>query len=108
MRALREPVEAAGRSWVPEALELAVTATGGYLFLIQLIGTHVWRKSGSSAVLDETAAAEGVARARRQLGQLVHEPALRDLSRTDRTVLVAMAIDDEVSSVRDLGRVSHS
>ena len=32
----------------------------------------------------------------------MHEPALRDLSPTDRTVLVAMAIDDDVSSVRDL------
>ena len=101
-RALREPVEAAGRTWAPEALERAATATGGYPFLIQLIGTHVWRKAGTSTVLDVAAASAGVARARRQLGQLVHEPALRDLSPTDRTVLVAMAIDDDVSSVRDL------
>ena len=102
VRALREPVQAAGRSWTPEALKLAAAATGGYPFLIQLIGTHVWRKSGSSVVLDDAAASAGVARARRQLGQLVHEPALRDLSPTDRTVLVAMAMDNEVSSVRDL------
>lgn len=104
VRALREPVETAGRSWEPEALEFAATATGGYPFLIQLIGTHVWRKAGQSSVLDATAAAAGVARARRQLGQLVHEPALRDLSPTDRTVLVAMAVDDEVSLTRDLAR----
>ena len=32
--------------------------------------------------------------ARRRLGLLVHEPALRDLSGVDRTFLVAMAADD--------------
>jgi len=43
-----------------------------------------------------------VAAAERRLGQLVHEPTLRDLSATDRACLVAMSEDGGPSRVGDL------
>ena len=42
--------------------------------------------------------------AKRKLGQLVHEPALSDLSQVDRTFLVAMAVDDGPSSMADIAQ----
>lgn len=97
-RALREPVEGLGRQWAPEALEYAVSTADGYPFLIQLVGTHVWRKAGSSELLDLDAAKRGCELAQRKIGSLVHEPALNDLSAVDRSVLAAMALDDGPSS----------
>ena len=54
------------------------------------------------AAIDEAAAAAGVQAARRRLGSLIHEPALRDLSEVDRTFLAAMAIDDGPSRMADI------
>ena len=53
-------------------------------------------------MIDETTAAAGVQAARRRLGSLIHEPALRDLSHVDRTFLAAMAIDDGPSKMADV------
>lgn len=47
-------------------------------------------------------AEQGVGQARRKLGQLVHEPALADLSNVDRTFLAHMALDDGPSLIREL------
>lgn len=101
-RGLRQPVEDSGKHWDTAALEAASQATGGYPFLIQLVGTYVWRVAQGAATLTPDHADRGIARARRKIGQLVHEPALQDLSATDRSFLVAMAVDDGVSRTRDV------
>ncbi|WP_083372788.1 ATP-binding protein [Paraoerskovia marina] len=43
--ALADPIEASGRAIDADALELAVEATGGYPYLIQLVGYQVWRRA---------------------------------------------------------------
>ena len=53
-------------------------------------------------MIDDAAAAAGVQTARRRLGSLIHEPALRDLSHVDRTFLAAMAVDDGPSRMADI------
>ena len=50
----------------------------------------------------ESIAAAGVQAARRRLGSLIHEPALRDLSHVDRSFLAAMAVDDGPSKMADV------
>lgn len=97
-RALREPVEAAGWAWTDEALAAARVATGGYPFMIQLVGQYAFRNS-QGGVIEADAVEKGVGDARRRLGELVHEPSLADLSHVDRTFLIAMAQDDGPSRI---------
>ena len=90
---------------------MATTGTGGYPFLIQLVGFWMCKLADTThdqhTLIDEAAAAAGVQAARRRLGSLIHEPALRDLSEVDRTFLAAMAIDDGPSRMADIaGRLN--
>ncbi|MDR1151297.1 MAG: hypothetical protein LBK72_02255 [Bifidobacteriaceae bacterium] len=94
---------ARGRTIGPESLELIARATGGYPFMIQLVGYHVWRKA-SGSIIENSAAVAGIEQARTRLGSLVHAPALQDLSEVDRTFLVAMAHDDGPSKVAEVAR----
>jgi hypothetical protein len=100
-QALREPIEQSGKHIEDQALTAAVEATGGYPFLIQLVGFHVWKQSREGAI-DSDAVRAGVDAARRRFGSLVQEPALQDLSEVDRTFLAAMAADDGPTSVSDI------
>lgn len=92
-----------GRTIEPEALDLIARATGGYPFMIQLVGYHVWRKAGGD-LITTAAAIAGIEQARTRLGSLVHAPALRDLSEVDRTFLRAMSHDDGPSRTADVAR----
>ncbi|WIM71035.1 ATP-binding protein [Corynebacterium suedekumii] len=95
------PVEDIGGRWASDALAVAVSACGGYPFMIQLVGQWSLRFSDGDVVYRE-AADRGVAKAQRKLGQLVHEPALEDLSDVDRTYLAAMARDDGPSRTAEV------
>lgn len=99
--ALEQPVEAVGCSWSDEGLDAAVEACEGYPFMIQLVGHQSFRQKKGDCIDAEVVAA-GADKARRKLGQLVHEPALADLSDVDRTFLAAMAVDDGPSAMADL------
>lgn len=101
-RGFREPIEAAGRSVADEAVQLMVDAADGYPFLLQLIGAQTWRISPRAAEIGPDDARVGIARARRRLATLVHEPALSATSETDRAFLRAMAEDDGPSSMGEL------
>ena len=105
--ALRTPLIDAGYTITEPALQVATTGTGGYPFLIQLVGFWICKlaktmAAGETGLIDETIAAAGVQAARRRFGSLIHEPALRDLSRVDRTFLAAMAIDNGPSKIADV------
>ncbi|MGH3425933.1 MAG: hypothetical protein ACRDO8_14475, partial [Nocardioidaceae bacterium] len=98
----------AGYKITPSALEAATHATGGYPFLIQLIGRGLCR-SADNHQIDDDAVSRGVSWARRRLASLVHAPALQDLSDVDRTFLVAMAADDGPARQQDIaGRLNVS
>ena len=104
--ALRGPLESTGHGITDDALQVAVTGTNGYPFLIQLVGYWICKLAvtgaDGSVQIDEATAALGVSAARRRLGSLIHEPALRDLSHVDRTFLAAMASDDGPSWMPDI------
>jgi hypothetical protein len=106
--ALRTPLHATGHTITDPALDVATAGTGGYPFLIQLVGFWMCKLADNTAasahgsVIDDAAAAAGVQAARRRLGSLIHEPALRDLSHVDRTFLAAMAVDDGPSRMADI------
>lgn len=100
--ALRRPIVATGRSIDDDGLDAAVGGTGGYPFLIQLVGYWIWRTDQSAARIDRTQARAGLHAARRRMSTLVHEPALYDLSPVDRAFLAAMAADDGPAKMADI------
>lgn len=100
---LEVPVRNAGRTWNEQALRYAVEASGGYPFMIQLIGNYSWRFADEDEI-SVAATQAGVAKARKKLEQLVHEPALSDLSSEDRRFLAAMSLDDGESKITDIAK----
>lgn len=101
--ALDEPVREAGFAWAPDALDAAVDACDGYPFMIQLVGQQCFKRRNDDMIQLE-AVSDAAVVAKRKLGQLVHQPALADLSEVDRTFLVAMAVDDGPSSMSDIAQ----
>ena len=93
-RVLRETVELSGRTIDEVALRTAAEATGGYPFLIQLVGHHVWRQHRDEPEITVVDVEAGIPAAMKRMGSLVHAEALKDLSHVDRTFLLAMAKDD--------------
>ena len=103
-RALRETIEGAGRSISPTACRRAAVATGGYPFLIQLVGYHVWRQHPAVRMITVADVDAGAATALTRMESLVHEPALADLSNVDRAFLAAMSVDDGPSRISDVAK----
>ncbi|KQB86647.1 ATP-binding protein [Corynebacterium lowii] len=97
-RGLSIPLQERGLSWEKSALDQAVQACAGYPFMIQLVGQWSVRYAASK-VIDEPTVQAGVDKARAKLRQLVHEPAVADLSEKDRDFLSAMAEDEGPSSI---------
>ncbi len=101
--ALEATITDNGRHITPEALDMATLATGGYPFMIQLVGYQIWRHASGDTITAHAANA-GIDAARTRLGSLVHAPALKELSDIDRTYLLAMARDDGSSKTSDVAR----
>jgi hypothetical protein len=92
--ALERPVTDAGRTISDQALAVAVEATGGYPFLIQLVGHRTWRQRPRHKDITVEDVRAGAEEARRRLGSLVHGVAFNACSDIDKTFLLAMARDD--------------
>lgn len=77
--------------------------SSGYPSMIQLIGYQVWRhvdtydKRVTDAIL-----AEGLAAAKRRLGQNIIAPELKSVSAVGRTFLLNMAQDDGASNISEI------
>ena len=100
-QAFESTITSHSRDVEPEALRLMTEATGGYPFMIQLVGYQVWRKT-VEGITTVAAATAGIEQARTRLGSLVHAPALHDLSDVDRSFLIAMSHDDGPSSTAEI------
>ena len=93
-----------GRTITSVDAAVAAEATGGYPFMIQLVGYHSWRANRGRRAISGDDVAQGAADARRRVGRLVIEPALKDLSPVDRTFLLRMAVDDGPSKMADIAQ----
>lgn len=103
-RSFRETFARAG---VPLGAGLAGDAaagTGGYPFLIQLVGYFLWQEAErTSGDLNDAAVGRAVKAARRRNERVVIEAALSTASGRDREFLQAMAEDPGPSSAGDIG-----
>lgn len=100
--AITQPIEHADRRISPALATRAAEATGGYPFLIQLVGYHIWRQQPRHRDVSDADVEAGIVAARRRLGSLVHEPAIADLTGVARTFLLGMAHDDGPSKMSDI------
>jgi hypothetical protein len=91
--ALAIPILNAGRHIDRALLHRSAKATGGYPFLIQLIGYHLWNSTTADEFTEDNVTV-AIEAARARIGAQVYESALRDISVTDRELLFAM-IEDE-------------
>lgn len=82
----------------------AAEGTGGYPFLIQLVGYFLWREAETHPHVDAPAAERAVLAARRRNNKVVIESALSTASPKDLDYLHAMAEDDGSSATGDIGR----
>ncbi len=96
------PVSKNGRRISEEVARFAAEATGGYPFLIQLIGRHAWAQAPTQSEITRAHVEAAIPIAQRRVGSLVFAPVVKDLSDIDKTFLVAMARDRGVSRVRDV------
>jgi hypothetical protein len=97
--AFRDTFSESGVSISDRHLRQLAEATGGYPFLIQLVGYHVWSQARhSGATVTDQALAAGIQKARRRMGATVLQSAYSALSDVDQSYLLAMAEDDGPSS----------
>lgn len=102
--ALRVPIAEAGRNVDDAVVATMAEATYGYPYLVQVIGDRAWRQEPGASSITPAHAARGIAEAVREAGFALHEPAVNDLSETDRQFLLAMARDEGESSIADVQR----
>lgn len=99
---LRDSFVATGLSIGSEVLRRVTEATGGYPYLIQLVGYYVWQRANNhreqSPEVTEQDALEGVGIADERFHQAVHEPAIAGISKGALEYLLAMARDEGASS----------
>lgn len=100
--ALAATFEATGVHASAEHLDRMAAATGGYPFLIQLVGYHVWRLARRDGETTDAIVAEGLDSASKRLGSTVLASAFNGLSGIDKTFLLKMAEDDGPSKVGDI------
>ncbi|UKA53435.1 ATP-binding protein [Arthrobacter sp. FW305-BF8] len=104
-RSFTETFASAGMTLNPELAKDAAEATGGYPFLIQLIGYYLWQEAEKApGGVDADAVGRAVLAGRRRNERVVIEAALSTTSARDQDFLRAMAKDPGASSATDIGR----
>jgi len=100
--ALEKTIAASGRTIEEKALDTTAQYTGGFPFLIQLAGYHVWRQSPDNEVISLTDAENGIACAEADMDKMILETTLKELSPKDISFLLAMTEDDAESGMGDI------
>lgn len=89
----------------PALVRKAAEATGGYPFLIQLVGYFLWKEAEThSDVLSPESVELAIEAAHRRNARVVIEAALATVSAKDREFLQAMSEDEGPSATGDIGR----
>ncbi|ARC55551.1 hypothetical protein AS850_00480 [Frondihabitans sp. 762G35] len=99
---LSESIRIGGKTIDEAALDLLVSVSQGYPYLVQLAGDYAWRSSGTNAVISvhdaESAHIRAVAAVERRVISRVYQ----DLSEKDQEFVAAMAVDEGRSRIADI------
>lgn len=102
--AFRKTVESEEKSFSSEALDMAVNASGGFAYMMQLVGYFIWEESGAEKVISEDCAAEGIRQAQIDFQNGVLDSTWRELSKGDRAFLIAMLPDSKYSTLTEVAK----
>lgn len=103
-RALRKTVEESGRSISSDALGEMVRASGGFPYMMQLVGYRVWNEDRAADEIALDDARAGIEMARGDMEQRIFSATYRELSNGDLRFLEAMLEDEGVSSMADIAQ----
>jgi type II secretory pathway predicted ATPase ExeA len=104
--AIKKTVEMAGRNIEEKALKTAAEMTGGYPFLIQLIGYHAFNQSSRKTITIVDVKA-GIADSQEDMEHMVLDATIEDLSNKDIDFLLSMLIDEGSSKTVDIAKRMH-
>lgn len=102
--AFKKTAESECKTFSPKALDLAVNASGGFAYMMQLAGYFIWEESGSEDVISEACAAEGIRQAQIDFQNGVLDSTWRELSNGDRSFLIAMSYDSKYSTLTGVAK----
>lgn len=102
--AIRQTMEGGGRSIERDALDLAVRASSGFPYMMQLVGFHTWESCTGTGDIDADAVTRGIEVASFDMRDGVYRSTLRDLSSRDIDFLQAMLQDEGVSRMADIAQ----
>lgn len=97
-RALRKTVEQSGGTITEEALNTATSASGGFPYMIQLVGYNMWAESEDGKILPEHAE-RGAKDAEEDFRRGVLERTWQEMSKGDRAFALAMLPDKDGSTI---------
>ena len=100
--AFRETVEYGSKRIDNDALEAAVKASGGFAYMMQLVGYEMWAASGTNDIISPEDAEYGIKTASDDFRTGVLTSTYRELSQGDVRFLRAMLQDEYSSSVSDI------
>jgi hypothetical protein len=100
--ALRVPIESAGRSIEPKALDAAAAFSRGFPFLIQMVGYQTWRQHPGREVISAQDAADGIRASQESMDAMILDTTVQELSKGDLEFLTAMKDDPDFSTIADL------
>lgn len=101
---LAETIRIGGKGVTESALELLVTFTQGYPYLVQLAGDFAWRNSGDHNVIRLADAEAAHDKAVTAVERRVISRVYQDLSEKDQEFVAAMAQDDHRSKMAEIAR----
>ena len=102
--AFKKTVESEDKIITSDALDMAVKASGGFAYMMQLVGYFIWEESGDKEVITEAFAAKGIDLARVDFQNGVLDSTWRELSKGDRAFLAAMLSDSRYSTLTDIAK----
>ncbi|MDR0853964.1 MAG: hypothetical protein LBN34_06310 [Clostridiales Family XIII bacterium] len=100
---IKKTVELSGREIDQAALALVVDSTGGFPFIIQLIGYHTFNQSDSD-VISVADAKSGIDSSYVDLESMILDSTMYSLSEMDKKFLLAMVEDEKYSLASDIAR----
>jgi hypothetical protein len=102
IKSLKNTITLSGKEIKDKALKKAAAETGGFPFLIQLIGYHSWDQAGRANIITGSHVSKGINAAFDDMGKMIFGATVRELSKTDIRFLKAMAVDDKESAMSDI------
>jgi hypothetical protein len=99
---LAESIRIGGKTIAPEALNLLVSISQGYPYLVQLAGDFAWRSGNTSKEISLADAKAAQGRAITAVEQRVISRVYKDLSEMDQRFVEAMAVDQGRSKISDI------